>query len=314
MSLFLTGSYEVLSVYLSFTLTILALFTISYFGAFERGVRNQNIESFLMYLCSFSIFGFILGNVFPALISDVVLGDSAHRALLGVWFFDSQVNIFSISLYRNQFFFWEPGLLQFYGNLLLMSCLFREQVNLTKVFISNLCVISTFSATGLVALIAVWSVYIVKTKNISTKMKLALGTIILCLCLPVTVSQLYSRLVGESYASGFYRMYDLTSALKVFSGNILFGIGYSPSLYESYLNEIGIVRGNSNGLVMIFVYFGFPLGLIFLIFIYNQRIFPQKNIFFMLYFLYSMSEPITFFPISFLFICSVLFFKVKNEN
>jgi hypothetical protein len=122
-----------------------------------------------------------------------------------------------------------------------------------------------------------------------------------------------NKFSGEYSGSFWARQYDTISGLKVALKNPVAGIGFSHKDFIIAQRKYGFKnteldlettwnRVNSNSIIMLFYYLGFPFAIYFIWKLYNQSFFSDaKLLFFLILFVSFASEPILFSPFFLLF-------------
>lgn len=299
-------------------LPIVVILVVSVFSVFVVFTLNgkRSVKEILYNVCYFislySLLGFLTSNLFSSIYNSVVIDSGEFMTFHNLLYFKSEINILGVAFKRNQGFFWEPGLLQFYSNLLLILAYELKKKSKFVYFSSVLCTVTTFSTAGIFSLFLIIFYYSIHNKKKFNSTKLIMLAALLLGILPIVIYSMYDKFFGEAMASGTYRLFDFLTALDIVKENVL-GIGYSNQEYLNIISDTSS-RSNTNGLMMIFVYFGLPGGLMYLYLLYKQCIFRDVLIFPVVFIIYVMSEPVALFPISVLFLVSCFFYKVsKNE-
>jgi hypothetical protein len=237
---------------------------------------------------------------------------------------EAQVTLFGINLIRNSSIFWEPGILQFYLNLLffLEMSVFKRK-NFMLILIA-LAILSTYSTTGLL-LLMVQMVYFL---NRQFKKKYS-GIIIFIIAVPVYIvlsSNINAKIYGEGESSFQKRLLDFTQPLFIALEHPINGIGvdldkfsdfrtdfYPDSdLLQSFYKLIAVgqnnqttYKGSTNSFTYLLAGLGFPTMIILIYAFAKQQIIRHnKMIFIILIFVSAMSEPLLHKPLFFMFIIS----------
>jgi len=238
----------------------------------------------------------------------------------------NMATIFGIPLFvRNQGFFWEPGVLQIFMNMLLYLSLAYYR-NLKYAILSVLMILTTWSTSGILIAFLQLGIYIMK--NIKTKKifyalpVIGVGLLIFGIFLQ---SNLNEKIGGDREGSTVQRQIDTLSTLNIIKRHPWTGIGMDTKNYNMLLKKYtvtipgkqGIPGGKarvSNSLLYLAVFFGLPLGLFFLIALYHQTIFTKNRmLIFLIIVLSALSEPILLLPFFTVFLISGvknIFFRV----
>jgi hypothetical protein len=226
---------------------------------------------------------------------------------------------------RNQGLYWEPGILQAPMNILIYYLLIEKDYNIGKAKWPIFVVLSTFSTTGII-LLAFILLYKLSKMIISHKgsVKVFVTALLIIIFIPFFIGEIRNKFSGDDKWSSYARIYDAFVGMRVSIRHFWTGIGIMSDS-DKYIDEInneavtmagGIRvnlqhRGTSNGIITWFVNFGIPLGFILILFLYKQKIFSHKNIFFIIIFFILCSEPVSTTYFSMLLLLSAL--PVKNK-
>ena len=239
---------------------------------------------------------------------------------------EAQVTLFGINLVRNSSIFWEPGILQFYLNLLFfLEISFFKRKNYI-IILTVLAILSTYSTTGLLLLM----VQIVYFLNRQFDKKFS-GILIFIIAVPIYImlsSNINTKIYGEGESSFQKRLLDFTQPLFIAIEHPINGIGvdldkfsnfrtdfYPDSdLLQRFYKSISVTqnnqttyKGSTNSFTYLLAGLGFPTMLLLIYaFLKQQIIRRHKMIFIILIFVSAMSEPLLHKPFFFMFIISGL--------
>lgn len=215
-------------------------------------------------------------------------------------------------------FFFEPGVFQLYLNIYLFAALFLRRFSAADVGLATFGVLATQSTTGVVILVILYgAAYLRWMKTAERSQKLAvfiLGPIVLAPLGAYATYNLGEKFYGQASGSAEAREYDLRTGLRVIREHPLTGIGFD---YEKYFDVASRVsyreanmsldnmneRSNTNGVVSLLYSVGIPLGLIFLLGLWRQRLFRPRGVFAGLGLLTLLSQSLFFTP----FVCMIVF-------
>lgn len=214
-------------------------------------------------------------------------------------------------MYRNQGPFWEPGILQIHINILIYYLMFEKESKLKEYILPVIILLSTFSTTGFIIMAMLFVFKFRRTFSLKGKGLIrTLGLIIvIAMFIPIVVKELNQKMFEDESKGSFYaRAYDFMVAVDCIKTHPLTGIGNDAQRYEKLTigskieidgEEFGATRGNTNAILLLFVYFGSLAGIIVVTALYRQNVFRHKFIFFSVIFVSMMSEPlmIMYFPI-----------------
>lgn len=224
-----------------------------------------------------------------------------------------------MGLVRPDGFFWEPGILQIYLNLSLFLSIWIFRSN-AIVILTAIAIFLTQSTTGVLILTFQIFAYLSYTSFSGSGSYKILRTFLLVpLAIPLyplAQDALNEKMNGELRGSFYARNYDAFAGWDLALENPLLGIGFDPqsylkktSIYDVQLEEYSAdafnqVRGNTNGIIIIFYSLGFPLGAFFIAGIFTQTAIKSTIIVPVLLFISLLSEPTTLTPIFLFFIFS----------
>jgi len=229
-------------------------------------------------------------------------------------------NLFGMDIPRNAGMFWEAGILQGYLNLLffLEISIYKRNKKLLALII--LTILTTYSTTGLF-LIILQIVYFTFKEN-NNKFKVLLLIVPLYFLFNANMNE---KIYGEGESSFQKRLFDLTQPFFIAIANPLTGVGldldrfqevregfYINSDLNSSFNQIGIEqkvettsKGSTNSVMYMLAGMGFPIAFLFIYMFTKQQIITNDRLmWFILIFVFVMSEPLLFRPFFFLFIVS----------
>ncbi len=244
------------------------------------------VHSLVGYICGF----FLLPYLVP--LSDRL----PIRTFNNIFFYENSVHlIFDIEFIRSQGVFWEPGVLQVYLNLLLfLSTYIKKKVKYQV--LSVILIITTSSTTGLILLtIQVVFMLIYREEQKNLKLFLSILSIIL-FSIPIIYLakvNVEDKFEGSGVQSTHSRIYDFHQAINLISIYPITGIGIDPYVYLTLSNKYGFIyesewltdairemRGNTNDVLMIFVKYGIPLGLLYYYLLFRGLVVKEKKILF----------------------------------
>ena len=149
------------------------------------------------------------------------------------------VNVFGFEFCRNQGFFWEPGILQIYLNMLFfLEAFVMKKKKAILIFIAFL-IVTTYSTTGLMLLILQLIIY----AKSEMKKNIIILPIVLALIIPIYLVfnlNIDSKIQGEKESSFQKRIFDLTQPLFIALENPLTGIGLDVFHFQEIRQEFYI--------------------------------------------------------------------------
>ena len=285
---------------------------------------------------NFIIFFFIKNNL-------ITISSAYHECetFMHLFFYTPSkgiVNVFGFEFCRNQGFFWEPGILQIYLNMLFfLEAFVMKKKKAILIFIAFL-IVTTYSTTGLMLLILQLIIY----AKSEMKKNIIILPIVLALIIPIYLVfnlNIDSKIQGEKESSFQKRIFDLTQPLFIALENPLTGIGldvfhfqeirqefYIPSNSAQTFNSLTGIdaklqvsdRGSSNSIMFLLAGAGFPSAILLLVMFFKQQIVVEKKWLWMVIMIISvMSEPLLLRPFFFLFIVSgfyQFFYKITSHK
>lgn len=300
------------------TVILLYLLTILIYFLFKEKQFIYYFYNFFKLIIIFSLFGFVILQFVP--ITNIEIGtDKFFTGTFGYIFYSgSSVSINGFIINRNQSFFWEPGILSVYTNIFLFLSIFVFK-NKQNIIIATICIITTFSTTGIFLLLLQFIYYTFTNKiSFSNKIKLLLLIVPVIFLFINSFSEKKNESEKEVVSSYGMRSLDLYSGILVTLNNPIFGVGlnkeafivernkYLPSEFEMVFETIEN-RGNSNSLLQLFYSMGIVIGFLVLFALYKQNeINCHKYFIFLIMIICIVTEPLFFSPFFMFFICSGL--------
>lgn len=275
-------------------------------------VRKQNfvpiLYTILKYFVLHSLVGFIVTQFCS--FNVVEFGSSGYEVntFNYLFYYNSQFLIAGITFFRNQGFFWEPGVLSVFANIFLFLTLFKFK-NRRNVVLATICILTTFSTTGLLLMFLqlIYSLRIIKTAFFEKVIVIIIAFSIFL----IGIGSLEEKMEEENntnITSYSLRLYDLYSGLIISVNNPYFGVGinneaflkernkYKPNNFNFTNSDIGD-RATSNDFVKIFFSQGFIVGLyILFLFFYQSIIDNDRSFFFIVLMLNLSTEPLLYTP------------------
>lgn len=216
-------------------------------------------------------------------------------------------NVFGISFYRLQSFFWEPGIFAIYLNIALAYLTFyREKKSIFQLACFVFCMIFTLSTTGIIIAGFLVAIYIIKNFKVIKNQKILIAIPLFITAGLAGIAVWIEKMTRTNVENGsFYiRMNDLIIGLGLILEKPILGFGYKS--YDRFLMLSD--QGNSNGIVI----WGFTMGLVGLFFVFAPFIYvmvkaPKRDrklevLYFILYVLFNMTEPLLMSPLMLFFL------------
>ena len=289
-----------------------------YFGAFIRvlavvfvytAFRNDviairdTLTKVLWVIAYLGLVNFVLINFLPKLFS-VRVAESGFsiNTLLYIFNFHSYIQIGPFAVLRNQGAFWEPGVFQIPMNLLVYLLLIDKKESWGKAILPMIMVFSTFSTTGLLVMSLIILFKICRERT-SLSFKEKFGILLFAIAFtPFVYNNIKEKFTGDINDSAAARTYDLYMGIDIIGRNPIWGIGPDKDKYLAQTqdisigfyddNDINVERGNTNTIMSLMCYLGIPFSLFFLGLLYNQTIFSDKKLFFIILIILLFSEPL----------------------
>lgn len=235
-----------------------------------------------------SLFGVFIYTFLPNLINYLPSYQYYHTSHKTAYIFNVILGYGGNVVTRNAGIAWEPGAFQFLVNIGLYSYLkTTKKINLFKVAIYALAVITTKSTAGIIIFILLtWKLFLTDKK----------ARILIIISL-LAFSGLIAEELMYQYRYKLFGSYAFQSRLDPLLNsfnegrNHLFGMGNSG--YNAQLNSLNIGAWDSFG--QIFIRYGYPMFIIITAVLI--KIFSQDKMLFTIIFVTFLSQGIWFFPI-----------------
>jgi len=288
--------------YLKLLIRILFMFVLLiYYNIIGIEKLKNDIYFVLKFILFFSLLNFVVINLFNSIFTHQVNANLEIFTIKYIFNYYSSMDIFGIRIFRNQSFFWEPGVLQIFLNLLLLLTLTKYH-NSKILFLTIIALISTFSTTGLLIMGLQFFYFFILKKKISTLTILVILPIFTALVYIIYLN-IIEKFFGTGVVSSGLRYADFMLSIELLKDNFLFGIGFDINKYQNYQNlNIGYFvdlppilmenRGNTNSIMSLMVYFGIPFGFFIFVCLYKQTLFEEQKVTFTILFICLSSEPV----------------------
>ncbi|MDQ6955714.1 MAG: O-antigen ligase family protein [Mariprofundaceae bacterium] len=307
-------------IYFSYLLTAIAIVA-AYKGG--NGIFQLDIYAALKFILAHALLGAVLQLIMEPSF-DLNL-DRAH--ILYVFYYDQAKDI--SFMFRNAGFFWEPGVLQIFLNILLYMSLFiyRQKV------IAALCcmaIISTISTAGYLVMAMLVFFWVVQQLRSFT---LAAPTYLIVMLLIIALSgfSLMNKLYGERHKSADVRQFDMVVGFSVIKDHPILGIGMSSERLLDIYHEIGKEhqkdfsitehelenKGTTNGILYLATALGLPWLLLWIFLALRQNIFPHRWLVLLMLLMFCSSEPIiqtAFFSLFWAFGLYAVMFRKDSQH
>lgn len=310
------ASFESL-VYFALILIIAILFT--------RRIRSwprveNELHSISWWISFHGLVGYLIYLMFPGLFQPITFGWLDYN------YFGIFVNS-NGSAVRATGLCWEPGLLQYFGNVSLFLGL-KQSRHPLRLLISLLTVVVTYSTTGILILLPITAYAIARQRSLVTKLATCCFLLILMGGLYVSVfkSNVATKLSGTN-TSGLIRQRDYLVGVDLIKQKPLLGHGLVDSEYinersangkiekdllgEDYVAGFGYMSGGyTNGFLAIIVSYGIFIGGYMYLCFYNNAVVQggqrERLTFFVISIAAFFAEPVTMTSLFFIFVISGL--------
>lgn len=306
-----------------FTVMSLGLYALLVKLSFD--VRFQDFTKPLYHVLRFFVIYSLIGFIISQFLSYniIEIGPTGFRTstFYYLFYYFSKVSFLGFSFFRNQGFFWEPGVLSVFANIFLFLSIFKFKSS-KNTLLASICILTTFSTTGLL-LMSLQLFFLLKEFKSSYSKKIFLIFLIAAIFVIGFNSYIEKKNESEikSISSLGVRLYDIYSGIAISLNNPFFGVGLNKEAYlierDKYFSdsfsfsnfELGD-RNSSNDLVKIFFSSGIFLGFYILYLMYNQNIVEHNKFFFLLVLLICLSgEPLFHTP----FFLYIVFNGLQNK-
>ena len=245
-----------------------------------------------------------------------------------VFFYDAEkykFSLFGLEFIRNQGWFWEPGILQIFLNILLFIEGFVVKRNKWTIFLLIIAIITTYSTTGILIMLFLlafifWSY--VRTSPLTI-------ILVISFSLPlyyVAETNIENKTIGEKSSSFQKRYLDLVQPFAIALKYPLTGVGLDREYFQKLRSKfqmeddfgkiiqtyIGLERtsestekGSSNSLTYLIAAMGFPTAFFLFFCLLKQDLFrKRKGIFMTIITISIFSEPLLLRPFFLILIVS----------
>ena len=276
-----------------------------------KKLLSSYIYLIFLFLATSSFILFIIINIFRVNLpmSVIYVKPFNYYSFAGIYYMipQAKVTFLNQTLYRAQSIFWEPGVFAVFLSYTLYYELFKkEKSSLMIAVFLYICILTTFSTTGIMVGTGILGCNFLLTKKVSKGIKYLSFSVLAPLALVFLISVWNSKKYGEGdQLSGSYslRMFDLVYGFSVLKSNPLFGSGYNNDTIfkELFKKMYGYERGSSNGLVTWIITTGIT-GSILVLFPFirklrNSKTMIQDLCFLIAFILLNMTEPLMLTPL-----------------
>lgn len=293
---------------------------------YDTDLLKLSMAKALKFICKLALIGFV---IMPFVHDNLPLMTSSSGFIVRTLGFiintapyTSPYIDFIFPIYRNQGVFTEPGLLGIVANIYLYLLLFEYKYNIKHCWLPVITIITAFSTTGFLILgaqLLIWGLIYVSRNKKSRIKSIAWVCLSLLLVLPLVYSEVNKKFTREG---GSGREYDTFMAFEVARNNPVIGIGPDKEKYLAETRNYQVIvndqirseeRGNSNGLIALFIWMGIPIALLFLYGLYKQKMFDSSpKVFFIILVMAFLGEPNILNDFIFLILVSSLLKKKRQ--
>lgn len=296
---------------------ILALSVVTAYYISNRNI-NSDIYRVLLLIGIYSAIGsalmlFMAGNMSSIYIS--------NRQYFQIGYLFYYIDVLYSNIPRFTGFFWEPGILQIYLNILLFYSLFLYK-NMKHCALAIIGVLATGSTTGYLIMVMIFIYSVFKLKR---TFKLIIPLIVLVpFFAAIFIGNIEDKLKGSKITSFWARYYDSEMAIRIAADNPVFGVGFldlenylkikNKYLYrdilginidESFIDTNMDSSGNSNSFIKIAATFGIPFFLLFLLSLLSQTVIENDKLLFnTMLIVFIITEPLALTPFFLIFFVS----------
>ncbi len=259
-----------------------------------------------------------------------ISSDSIYSTYKNIFFISSSYSTenmdVSTVIFRLNGWFWEPGVLQFYLNILLYQILFVKRKCFKLLYIIIPSLVATFSTTGMIIMMIMILTYWLRRKN--DFKKFVIGILISIILIPIGSFIVYNKFTdSKQQSSATARTVDTILPLLISVENPVCGLGLGND--DAYFKELKKRvpdsslhdRGVSNGISSSFMYLGAVTAFIFWILYVCSPLWKGNRLLLIVFLLGFIGEPIVFTIIGLIpFVFSLYFLifcrkkKYNNEN
>lgn len=289
----------------------LCFFVLCNYNPKTKKLLSSYIYLIVLFLASSSFILFVIINILKINLpmSVIYVEPFNYYSFAGIYYLipQAKVNFLNQTLYRAQSIFWEPGVFAVFLSYTLYYELFiKEKPNLLIAIFIYICILTTFSTTGIMVGIGILGCYFLLTKRVSKGIKYLSFSILAPLALVFLITVWNSKKYGDGeQLSGSYslRMFDLVYGFSILKSNPLFGSGYNnDTIFKELFKKIyGYERGSSNGLITWIITTGI-IGSVLILYPFFRKLRNSKTIiqdicFLTVFILLNMTEPLMLTPL-----------------
>ena len=222
-------SLEIIKQFIVLTLNLLNAYLLiqTYNNDYRKGIKDVNSALYLIF-----IHALISVLLIPLPKTSFFAGLNYHTILYIFNYTDTSFVLLNNS--RITGFFWEPGLLQFFLNLLLFFEI-RARGSLIKIFLISVTILFTFSTTGFIILL-INAIYFLLQNKLKVKYLAIIGISGLMIS-SIFYDNIYNKFSGIDRSSSLIRIMNMNMAYNLILNKPLIGHGLKSGTFY-YNNDI----------------------------------------------------------------------------
>lgn len=282
--------------YIYFEFLVGAIFCLYIYATFTYNEFTRILYKVLKFIRLHALLSAILISLFPFLFTVVVNNEfSGYKAQSFIYIFfkvsdQYSFNFLGLNITRNQGLFWEPGVLQLYLNLLLLFQLYVVRTKNIDIFLTIICIITTYSTSAYAIMLIVMLSYLIQLIWKRPWLLLPISLIFLLVFVPLFRSNVENKFQGDHQTSSLVRVYDFIQQITIIKENFITGVGLDDQRYEKirlnygiskvFQNVMGtnqVERGSTNSVLFLLATMGVFMGGILLYAFANQNLIKEKN-------------------------------------
>ena len=288
----------------------------------------KSIRFILLVVLYHSLFNFFAYFLVKNSLTELVSETHTVSTFYYLFYFEPvkhAFNFLGLELIRNQGWFWEPGILQVYLNILLYLEGFIFKRKKVTLFLIVIAIFSTYSTTGILIMLTLLFFMFKSTIRRNPIMAILLISLILPVYF-IAKTNVERKVEGEKSSSFQKRYLDLIQPTAIAFKHPLTGVGLDREHFQRYRSEFlmddnfgsfiekstgyerqaeSTEKGSSNSITYLMAAMGFPISIFLIYCLFKQKLFTHKKEIFMLVVIISiLSEPLLLRPFFLILILS----------
>jgi hypothetical protein len=311
---------------------ISALFVLSnYFN--NEGLFFSDFSKLLQFYMYYALFAIPIMLFGTSMFNQVMLDYSEYRTFYWLFWFSPIGGPSFFNGFRPDGFCWEPGIWQLFLNLNFLFALYENR-SIKKIFLAILAAISVFSTTGIILICFVYVLYFLFVNKKIIIAKILIPLILFIVSFPLLVLNINEKISGQYSGSGMTRIADFFTGVNLLRVHPIFGADtelataannpliwaikvnfwsgdYSDGGFDGFMNV-----SNCNGIIILLLDWGLPIGLYILFRTIKSNLFVDKRfgiVFMVIIYISMFTEPISRTSFFYFFILSS-FLLTSNRN